>query len=96
MEEVLPAVPQAPAAQGIEVAVGAEALASAKGGWVARVVDFLREVRAEVRKVTWPTWPELKKATRVIVIFVLLMGLVIGLMDTILQFVFVSSVAKLF
>lgn len=73
-----------------------EALAGSRGGWVVRLLDFLREVRAEVRKVTWPTWEELKKATTVIIIFVLLLGLLIGLMDSILQFVFVTSVARLF
>jgi preprotein translocase subunit SecE len=76
--------------------VATEALAAAKRSWVARVVDFLREVRGEIRKVTWPTWEELKKATGVIIVFVIFLGILIGLMDTILQFVFVTSVAKLF
>src|SRR6266853_528460 len=62
VEEVLPAVQQAPAAQGIEV-VTTDALASPKQSWPARVVGFLRDVRSELRKVTWPTWDELKKAT---------------------------------
>ena len=39
---------------------------------------------------------ELKKATLVIVIFVTILGIVIGLMDTMFQFVFVKAVAKLF
>ena len=73
-----------------------EALASSKRSWLGRVADYLREVRGELRKVTWLTRDELKKATAVIIVFVILLGLVIGLMDTILQFVFVSSVAKLF
>ena len=76
--------------------MGAEALAGARRHWVARIADFLREVRAEVRKVTWPTWDELKKATTVIVIFVLILGVVIGFMDSIFQFVFVTLVARLF
>ena len=96
MEEVLPAVQQADAAQGVEVAVATEALAAEKRSWVARVVDFLRDVRGEIRKVTWPTWEELKKATGVIIVFVIFLGFLIGLMDTVLQFVFVTSVAKLF
>ena len=45
-----------------------EALTDAKTSWLARTVQFLRDVRGEVRKVTWPTWEELKKATTVIVI----------------------------
>ena len=73
-----------------------EALATPKRNWVLRTVDFLREVRAEIRKVTWPTWAELKKATWVIVVFVIALGLLIGFMDSILQFVLVSSIAKLF
>ena len=76
--------------------MGAEALAGARRNRVARIADFLREVRAEVRKVTWPTWDELKKATTVIVIFVLILGIVIGFMDSIFQFVFVTSVARWF
>jgi preprotein translocase subunit SecE len=98
VEEVLPAVQQAAAAQGIEV-VATEAFAgegSEGRGWLGRAVEFLRDVRAEVRKVTWPTTDELKKATLVIVIFVTILGIVIGLMDATFQFVFVKAVAKLF
>ena len=73
-----------------------EALETPKGGWIARTVEFLRAVRTEVRKVTWPTWEELKKATTVIVIFVAILGLVIGWMDWLLQQIFVVGVAKLF
>jgi len=53
-------------------------------------------VRNEIRKVTWPTWDELKKATLVIVVFVAVLGFVIGVMDTALQFLLVTSVARLF
>jgi len=76
--------------------VATEALASTGRNWLGRAVDFLRDVQGEIRKVTWPTWEELKKATTVIVLFVILLGVVIGLMDSILQFVFVTAVAKFF
>jgi preprotein translocase subunit SecE len=76
--------------------VTTDALASPKRSWLARVVDFLRDVRGEVRKVTWPTWEELKKATGVIIVFVIALGVLIGLMDSFLQLVFVTAVAKLF
>ena len=73
-----------------------EALAPAKKGVPGRLMDFLREVRGELQKVTWPGMQELRKATIVIVIFVLALGLLIGLMDTLLQLVFVTGVASLF
>ncbi len=73
-----------------------ETLASPKRGWVTKTLEFLRDVRAEIRRVTWPTTDELKKATGVIVVFVLALGLLIGLMDSLLQLVFVTMVAKLF
>ncbi len=73
-----------------------DALPRPERAWLARVVQFLRDVRGEIRKVTWPTWDELKKATGVIILFVIGLGLLIGLMDSLLQFVFVTTVAKLF
>jgi len=76
--------------------VATEALSDPKGSWLARTLQFLRDVRTEVRKVTWPTWEELKKATIVIVIFVAVLGLVIGWMDWLLQQIFVVGIAKLF
>ncbi len=72
-----------------------EVVAGPARGWLARVVEFLRDVRGEIRKVTWPTREELRKATLVIVIFVSLLGLVIGLMDSALQFLLVTTVARL-
>ena len=65
-------------------------------GKIGRFFQFLREVRNELRKVTWPTFDELKKATTVIVIFVSILGLAIGLMDAFFQWVFVKLVARMF
>ena len=73
-----------------------DALASPKQSWPARVVGFLRDVRSELRKISWPTRDELKKATIVIIVFVVALGVFIGLLDSFLQLVFVTLVAKLF
>src|ERR1043165_737126 len=62
-------------------------------GTIGRFLQFLRDVRNELRKVTWPTWDELKKATTVIVIFVAILGIMIGLMDTLFQEIFDSLCA---
>ena len=73
-----------------------EALAAAETGFFKRIINFLRDVRAEIGKVTWPSKEEIRKATTVIVIFVTALGLLIGLMDAILQFLLVRMPARIF
>jgi preprotein translocase subunit SecE len=46
---------------------------------------FLREVRSEMGKVTWPTANELKGQTLVVIIAVLVIAGFIGLVDLILN-----------
>ena len=64
-------------------------------GWVDRTRHFLVGVREEMRKVTWPTRDELIKATRMIIVLALALGVAIGLMDWVLQFILVEGVARL-
>jgi preprotein translocase SecE subunit len=64
-------------------------------GWFHRSTAFLVSVREELRKVTWPTRPELIKATRMIVVFSIILGLTIGLLDWVLQQILVEGVARL-
>ena len=64
-------------------------------GWVGRTREFLVGVREELRKVTWPTRDELIKATRMIVVLSIALGVVIGLMDWVLQLIFVDGIARL-
>jgi preprotein translocase subunit SecE len=59
------------------------------------VVGFLRAVRAELGKVTWPTKDELLKATRMIVVLSIALGLAIGWMDWLLNLVLVNGVAAM-
>jgi preprotein translocase subunit SecE len=76
--------------------VATDTISREERGRFARIVDFLQDVQAEIKKVTWPTWPELKKATSVIMVFVFVLGLAIGWFDVLLQFVLVRLVARLF
>jgi preprotein translocase SecE subunit len=64
-------------------------------GWFQRSAGFLAAVRDELRKVTWPTRPELIKATRMIIVLSILLGLTIGLMDYVLQLILVEGIARL-
>jgi preprotein translocase subunit SecE len=57
--------------------------------------EFLLDTRAEMDKVSWPSREELTQATRVVLISAIVLGLVIGLVDLILQAVLIDGVAKL-
>jgi preprotein translocase subunit SecE len=63
--------------------------------WVGATLEFLRAVRAELGKVTWPTKDELIKATRMIVVLSIILGLAIGWLDLLLNLVLVDGVAAL-
>lgn len=62
---------------------------------VAKAVQFYHDVLAEMKRVTWPARLELRNATVQIIIFVLLVGALIALMDIALQFVLVRLPALL-
>ena len=64
-------------------------------GWLHRTINFLVAVRDELKKVTWPTRPELVKATRMIIVLSILLGITIGLMDWVLQLILVEGIARL-
>jgi preprotein translocase subunit SecE len=63
---------------------------------VRAVVNLYHDVVAEMRKVTWPERDQVSKATVAIIIFVLLIGLVIFLLDLVLQGVLVRLIPSLF
>lgn len=63
--------------------------------WVTGTFEFLRAVRLELGKVTWPSKDELTKATRMIVVLSIALGLAIGWLDLLLNLVLVDGVAAL-
>ena len=52
---------------------------------ITKAFGFLAEVKAEVKKVTWPTRTEALGGTAVVVVVVLLMALFLGIVDAILS-----------
>jgi len=67
-----------------------------QGGFFSRLVVFYHQVMTELRKVTWPDRAQVRQATIAIIIFVLLLGLVIWLLDIALQGVLVRLIPSLF
>ena len=62
----------------------------------ARATQFYHDVLAEMKKVTWPELPDVRRATIAIIVFVLLLGLVIWILDVALQGLLVRVIPSLF
>jgi len=63
---------------------------------VQRSAGYLRDVRAEIRKVTWPTWPDLRRTTVIVSIFVIVIGIIIGIMDVVSSKLLIDLLGRLF
>ena len=57
-----------------------------EGNIVTRSKDFVEEAFVELKKVTWPDYPQLKNATFVVLGFVIAISFVIYLMDVVIRF----------
>ena len=44
---------------------------------------YWRETTGELRKVSWPTWPDAWRLTQLVLLVMLVMGVFLGLMDAI-------------
>ena len=53
---------------------------------LARAREFLKEVRVESTKVSWPTRNELRDSTIVVIVTVLNVSIFIGVVDRLLSF----------
>ncbi len=65
-------------------------------GFVSRLVTFYHGVVAEMKKVTWPDRPQVRQATVQIIIFVLMIGALISLLDLVLQGLLIKGIPSLF
>ncbi|MBI3467973.1 MAG: preprotein translocase subunit SecE [Planctomycetes bacterium] len=61
-------------------------------GWIcyrlinqARFADFLIATEAEMNKVSWPSWPELRRTTAVVLITMLILAVVLFCYDVVWQ-----------
>jgi preprotein translocase subunit SecE len=50
------------------------------------LVNFLRETRAELRKVVWPTWGQVRVLTLVVLVTMVSIGAILWGTDAILSF----------
>jgi preprotein translocase subunit SecE len=68
---------------------------SQKKIWYKRFFSFLKEVRAELRKVTWPSKNEVYTTTIVVIIAAIFFGFYLFFMDIIFSWV-IAQIKSLF
>jgi len=61
-----------------------------------RAIAFYHEVVAEMKRVTWPDRPQVQSLSIGVILLSLFIGLVIWLMDLVLQAVLVRGIPSLF
>ena len=49
--------------------------------WTARTRDYIDDVQAEMKRVTWPTWPQVRATTLVVIISTFLLAAYFALVD---------------
>ena len=45
------------------------------------IQSFFRETTGELRKVSWPTWPEARQLTGLVLLVMIVMGIILGVTD---------------
>jgi len=45
------------------------------------IQSFFRETTGELRKVSWPTWPEARQLTLLVLAVMVVMGILLGITD---------------
>ncbi len=62
---------------------------------VAGTKQWFDEMVEEMKKVTWPDWPQLRNATFVILVFVVIVSAIIWVMDLVVRGAF-DAIIKIF
>ena len=69
--------------------------APARPSMTRRVGTFYQDVRAEMVKVTWPDRPQVRQLALAVIVFSLVIGGIIAILDIALQLIFVSGIPSL-
>ncbi len=59
-----------------------------KANIFSRMVRFFKDVRLELKKVTWPTKKQAVKNTLVVIVFLIIVGVLVFLIDLLFQGIF--------
>jgi preprotein translocase subunit SecE len=59
-------------------------LASKAGSWVQRVKEYVEDLKAEMHKVTWPTWSQVRATTAVVIASVFAFAFYFAVVDVLI------------
>ena len=59
------------------------------------ITDYVKDVRVEMSKVTWPTRRELRESTLVVIVMVFVIAIFIGIVDRALSYAFEALIRML-
>jgi len=54
-------------------------------GWPARVKEYVEELQMEMRKVTWPSWKQVRATTAVVIAFIFIISAYFFVVDNIIS-----------
>jgi preprotein translocase SecE subunit len=55
---------------------------------------YFREMIGEIRKVNWPTWPEARQLTIIVIAVMVVMGLYLSIIDSVADFLIGLAVSS--
>jgi preprotein translocase subunit SecE len=55
------------------------------GSWPERTKSYIEEVRAEMRRVSWPSWPQVRATTAVVIAAVFLFAAYFAVVDAVVN-----------
>ena len=58
------------------------------------VAGYFRELKSELKKVSWPTWKQIRTNTGVVITALILLGAFIALLDLGFEFLYTSTLLK--
>ena len=55
------------------------------GSWIERTKEYVEELKLEMRRVTWPSWPQVRATTGVVIFAVFAFAAYFAIVDTIVS-----------
>ncbi|MBV8847838.1 MAG: preprotein translocase subunit SecE [Bryobacterales bacterium] len=62
-----------------------QSLSQKAAGWPAQVKDYFQELQLEMKRVTWPSWKQVRATTGVVIVAVFAFAAYFALVDTLVS-----------